>query len=176
MPMTTGESRDAEPERAPDGPRTDGPPTDGARTDGVRTPGVTLTALGGLLVVLIPTVLAGLFDAAVTVGYGAVTGFVFLVGCVVAAARTRTRDLALLAASPPWLFALGVVLAETVRTWGTGNWVRQDMLAVVTALSGNALWIAAGALAAAIICTTRWVRSTPQRRSGGASGGGARHR
>lgn len=162
--MTTGEPRDAEPERAPDEARADGPPT-GARTDGARTPGVTLTAPGGLLVVLVPTVLAGLFDAAVTVGYGAVTGIAFLVGCVVAAARTRTRDLAILAVSPPWLFVLGIVLAETVRTWGAGTWVRQDILAVVTALSGNALWIAAGALAAAIIGTSRWVRSTRQRRS-----------
>lgn len=130
---------------------------------GAPAPRIRLTAAGAALVVLIPTVLGGLADSVVGVGYGALTGVSFLTGCVVAATRTRVRDLPILALSPPSLFVFGVAAVEALHSWGTDSWMRQEILAVVTALAGNALWIAAGTAATAVISASRWLRG-PQRR------------
>lgn len=117
--------------------------------------GLRLTAFGALLVVLVPTVLGGLLDGVFTAGYGALTAAGFVVGCLVAAARTRPRDLLALAVTPPLLFVTGVALAETVRSWGSGDWFRNHVVAVTTALAGDAFWVVSATAATALVALAR---------------------
>lgn len=114
-----------------------------------------LTWPGALLVALVPTVLGGLLDGVFGVGYGSLTGIGFVVGCVVAALGVRTRDLVALAVTPPLVFAVGVTLVETLRSWGTGNWVRNEIIALTMALAGDARWVAAGTVATVLIAAGR---------------------
>lgn len=116
---------------------------------------IRLTAPGAMLLILVPTVLGGLLDGLFGVGYGILTGLGFLAGCVVAVLKTRPRDLAPLAVTPPLLFVAGVAIAETLRSLGTDSWLRNQVVAITTALAANALWIAIGTGAVLIVALSR---------------------
>lgn len=125
-----------------------------------------LTWPGALLVALVPTVLGGLLDGVFGVGYGNLTRIGFVAGCVVAALRVRTRDLAPLAVTPPLVFVVGVTVVETVRSWG-GNWVRNEVVAVTMALAGAPRWVAAGTVATVLIAGGRTLLPRFSRRRAG---------
>lgn len=122
---------------------------------GAGSSGVRLTAFGALLAVFVPTLLGGLLDGVFTPGYGACTAVGFVFGCLAAAARARTEALLALAVSTPLLFVAGVAAAETLRSWGSGNWFRNEVVAITMALAGNAVWIVAAAAATGLIALTR---------------------
>ncbi len=117
-----------------------------------------LTAPGALLVALVPTVLGALADVASGVGYGALTGVGFAGGCVAAALRVRRRDLVAVAVCPPLVFVAGVALAEGLRSWGTDSWIRNEVVALTAALSGEALWVAVGTVATVLVAAGRGLR------------------
>lgn len=127
-----------------------------SRAPGSGAAGPRLTGLGALLVVLVPAVLGGLLDGLFGSGYGVLIGVGFTGGCVYAAVKTRTRDLPAVMVTPPLLFVVAVGIAETVRSWGSDSWFRNQVVAVTVALAGDAFWIVAGTGAALVIAAVRW--------------------
>lgn len=128
-----------------------------ARTAARSATGATLalTAPGALLLVLGLTVLGGLLDGLFRTGYGVLTGLCFACGCVLAAAKTRPRDLLPVAVTLPLLFALGVAGAEMLRGWGSGHWVRSETATVALTLASHAPWLLSGTTVALVIAAAR---------------------
>lgn len=129
--------------------------------------GLQLTAPGAILVIVVPTVLGGLLDGLFSSGYGILTGLAFTGGCLVAAVKTRPCDLLLLAVVPPVLFVAAVAIAETIRSWGSGGWLRNEVVAVTIALAGDAFWIVAGTVATTLLAAARWSARRPHPRASG---------
>ncbi|MGH3321832.1 MAG: DUF6542 domain-containing protein [Streptosporangiaceae bacterium] len=121
------------------------------RADQQRAAAIALTAPGGVAAIVVPTLFGTLVDGLWHGGIGAATGVGFVIGCAFAAVKTRRRDLATIAITPPMLFACVVVVAETFAWWGSGNWIRHEVLALTTALATDAPWLLLGTLAAVVI-------------------------
>lgn len=131
------------------------------RTTAAQTPRrpqrpVRLTAAGAVLIIVVATFVGGLLDSVFGVGYGFATGACFVVACVGTAVTIRDSDIVTLAVTPPLLFTIGLAAAETVRSWGSGNWLRNEAVALSMGLAGNALWLVAGTLAMALIAFGRY--------------------
>lgn len=130
-------------------------------------PGLHLTAPGAVLVILVPTVLGGLLDGLFSSGYGILTGLTFTAGCLAAALKTRPRDLLLVAVAPPVLFVAAVAIAETIRSWSSDGWLRNEVVAITIALAGDAFWIVAGTVITAVLAAARWSARKPHPRAAG---------
>lgn len=116
---------------------------------------MALTAFGAILVIIGASLLGALLDGVIDSGTGTGTGIGFVIGCVLAAAKTRRRDLVVVAVTPPLLFVVAIVVAETIRSWGAGSWFAHQLLALTTGLAADAPWLVLGTAAAVVIGLAR---------------------
>lgn len=125
---------------APPRPRPTGPPA-------------ALTGRGGLVIVFGCTLLGALVGA--PFGLRSAQGLFFVVGCLVAAVRTRRSDLLTLVVSPPLLFFLVSLLAAVAGSFGAKSFLVSVLVAVATALMSNVPWLFAGALLTVAVTVPR---------------------
>lgn len=109
---------------------------------------MTLTGLGGVAAIGLPTLLGAVVDGLWHGGVGALTGICFMLGCAFGAFATRSRDLAIVAVAAPMLFAIVVLVAAPFDSSGG---LRGEVVALTTALATQAPWLLLGTLAAIAI-------------------------
>lgn len=130
------------------------------------SPAPSTTGPGGLgvgLMVLITftvTILAALGDTAINGSITAITGAVFVVVCVLAAATVGYRDLSTAIITPPLAYFTAILLAgqPELLQGDRDNLLLREVAMVVAGLAFNAPWIFAGTGAAAlIVIVRRWI-------------------
>jgi hypothetical protein len=94
-----------------------------------------LTALGAVVVALALSLLGGAWDVATGPGLRTVFAVFFVLGCAVAAAGVRRRDLRAAVVMPPLVYAALALLAGTVERAGDpGSFLTRQALELATAL------------------------------------------
>ncbi|MFI0351563.1 DUF6542 domain-containing protein [Actinomadura sp. 9N407] len=116
-------------------------------------PAITLTGRGGVVVLFAVGLLGALparwFDAPLLAGAG------FAIGCVLAALATRPADLLTLAVSPPAVFLVITLIAETVTAIGEPSMLRGAALGVLASLASTAPWLFGGTVLVLAITVPR---------------------
>jgi hypothetical protein len=112
-----------------------------------------LTGRGGLVIVAGCTMLGAFADGAL--GLRSAQGLFFVVGCLIAALRTRRADLLTLVVSPPLLFLLVSLSAAVAGSFGARSFLVSVLVAVATALMSNVFWLFAGALLTVAVAVPR---------------------
>jgi Domain of unknown function (DUF6542) len=116
----------------------------------------------GLMVLLVftVTILAALGDTAVNGSITYITGAVFVVISVIAAATIGYRDLSTTIITPPLAYFTAILIAgqPDLLDGATDNLVIREGAMVIAGLAFNAPWIFAGTGAAAVIVVVRrWI-------------------
>jgi uncharacterized protein DUF6542 len=109
-------------------------------------PSITLTGRGGVVVIFAITLLGALLGAESLLDVSALPGVSFVIGCVLAAVATRRADLLTIAASPPLLFLVAMLVASTVGALGDSALLRSVFVGLVNALTNGAPWLFLGTL------------------------------
>ncbi len=123
-----------------------------------------LTGAGGAATVLGAGCLGGAVDLVAGTDLGPAFVVLFVLGCVVAAARVRPRDLLWAVVAPPLLFVVLALLAGLARTGGsTSNFLMRQVLEAGAAVVTSAPALVGGTGVAAAIAVSR--RRALQRRS-----------
>lgn len=121
-------------------------------------PTTQLTAAGGLSTIGGCTLVGALLDGLFGGDFGLGTWFGFVVGCVTATIKIRPRDLLVLVVSTPLAFLVAIVVAQTVRLWGSDGWLRSELVGLATALSEGAPWLFVGTGTVVAIAWARGLR------------------
>lgn len=116
----------------------------------------------GMMVLLVftVTILAGLGDTAVNGSITVITGAIFVVISVIAAATIGYRDLSTAIITPPLAYFTTILIAgqPDLLNGVTDNLVIREGAMLVAGLAFNAPWIFAGTGAAAlIVIVRRWI-------------------
>lgn len=117
-----------------------------------------LTAAGGLVTILGCTLTGALLDGMFGEGFGLATWFGFVAGCVTATIKIRPRELLMLVVSAPMIFLVALIIGQTIRLWGSQNWLRTEIIGLATALSEGAPWLFVGTGAVLSIAWARGLR------------------
>lgn len=117
-----------------------------------------LTGRGGLVIVFGCTLLGAMVDGAFALRPA--QGLFFVVGCLVAAARTRRTDLLTLVVSPPLLFFVVSLLAAVAGSFGARSFLVSVLVTVATTLMSNVSWLFAGALLTVAVAVPRGLPAT----------------
>ncbi len=131
-----------------------------------------LSATGAALLATLLTCAGVLVDIVVSRGlhWGFTAGFV--VACAWVATRVEGRHLLAAVTIPPWVFVIGVLLAQQVLGLsGSGSWLLREATDTSTKLALNAPLLLGGEALAAAIALTRLVR---RRRADARIGSGGR--
>ncbi|MQA85362.1 MAG: hypothetical protein GEV03_12235 [Streptosporangiales bacterium] len=121
-------------------------------------PSTHLTAAGALLTILGCTLTGALLDGLFGEGFGLATWAGFIIGGVTASIKIRPADLLLLVISTPLVFLTSLIVAQIIRLWGSGGWLRTALIGLATALSEGAPWLFVGT--GAVVAIT-WARGLP---------------
>lgn len=116
----------------------------------------------GMMVLLVftVTILAGLGDTALNGSITAITGVIFVVISVIAAATIGYRDLSTTIITPPLAYFTTILIAgqPDLLNGVTDNLLIREGAMLVAGLAFNAPWIFAGTGAAAlIVIVRRWI-------------------
>ncbi|ACY96677.1 MULTISPECIES: DUF6542 domain-containing protein [Thermomonospora] len=82
-------------------------------------------------------------------------GLGFVAGCALAALTTRPADLLTLTVSPPLVFFVLTVVAETLTTLGQESLLRGVLVGVLTSLATGAPWLYGGSALVVLIAIPR---------------------
>jgi hypothetical protein len=111
-----------------------------------RGPSITLTGRGGIVVIFSVTLLGTVLGTESVFGVGALPGLFFVLGCALAAVATRPADLLTIAASPPLVFFLVMLVASFGEALGSGALLQSMFVGLVIALTSGAPWLFLGTL------------------------------
>jgi len=130
--------------------------------------GVKLTGRGAVLAIFV-LCFFGLL-AADRLGWGLLTGGMFVVACLLAATLTQPSDLLTVAVSPPALFLAAVVVVKVLTS--SGNLLSAAAGILIT-LANSAPWLLAGTALSLIITFSRGLRQNISALSNELSGASA---
>lgn len=122
-----------------------------AQANGASSP--ALTGRGGIVVLVVASLLGALLSRWLDVGF--LAGAAFAAGCVLAVLATRQADLPMLVVSPPLAFFGVTLAAELVSSLGEDSLPRALAVGLVTALASGAPWLFLGTLLAVGIAVPR---------------------
>ena len=112
-----------------------------------RESSITLTGRGGLAVIFGTTLLGSLLGSESLLDIGLLPGLSFVIGCVLAALRTRPADLLTVAVSPPALFFAVAIITSVVDAFGGGGARSQSVfVGLLTMLASSAPWLFLGTI------------------------------
>jgi hypothetical protein len=114
---------------------------------------VTLTGRGGVVVVFSATLVGSLGGSLLSLH--AAQGFLFVLGCLLAALTTRRTDLLTLVVSPPLIFFFVSLMSATAGSLGDRSFVVSVLLTLITTLTSNVPWLFVGAVLVVVITVPR---------------------
>lgn len=115
-----------------------------------------LNTLGGFLLILVPTAIAGFIDFMSRGVLGVIAGITFVVCCLLTAILIRQRDLWTAVISPPLAFLLALIIAGQKDTLdGTGQLIVREASLILTGLALGAPWLFGGTLIALAVVLVR---------------------
>jgi hypothetical protein len=129
------------------------PPVGGASRRPPSGSPVSLTGRGGVVVVFASTLLGAI--SASLLGLHAAQGFLFVLGCLLAALTTRRTDLLTLVVSPPLIFFLVSLLSAVTGSLGDKSFLVSVVLSLITTLTSNVPWLFVGAVLVVLITVPR---------------------